>query len=200
MLRRVAVTGGLSCGKSSVCRLMKDLGAYVVSADEIVHQLLSPTTELGKKVVSLLGDEIIHNGLIDRSIVAKKVFNEPVLLASLESLLHPAVMEEIERQYQQALKTSSAPLFVAEIPLLFEINGEKNFQIVISVHADPETCFNRFHQAPGRTKSEFLLRMSRQLSSEEKAKRANFVINNSGSLEDLKKDVTDLYHQLINQP
>ena len=76
-LRKVAVTGGLSCGKSSVCRIFKELGAYVVSADEIVHRLLSTKTNLGQQVISLLGKEIITNGKINRSTIAKKVFNDP---------------------------------------------------------------------------------------------------------------------------
>ena len=119
-LRKIAITGGLSCGKSSVCRIFKELGAYVISADEVVHQLLSPTTNLGRQVISLLGADIVVDKQIDRSKIAKKVFKQPALLQSLENLLHPAVRDEIEKQYQQIANQPSPPLFVVEIPLLFE--------------------------------------------------------------------------------
>ncbi len=87
-LEKVAITGGLSCGKSSVCRYFKELGAYVISADEIVHQLLIPTNELGQEVIALLGKDIAVNGTIDRSMIAKKVFENKTLLLSLEKLIH----------------------------------------------------------------------------------------------------------------
>ena len=81
----MAVTGGLSCGKSSVCRIFKELGAYVVSADEIVHQLLSPDTNLGQKIISLLGTEIVVNQKLDRSRIAEMYFKNPELLNRLKN-------------------------------------------------------------------------------------------------------------------
>lgn len=115
-LRKVAITGGLSCGKSSVCRFFKELGAHVVSADEIVHQLLSPTQRLGQQVIALIGGDIVVNGKIDRSIIAKKVFDNKRLLHSLEELIHPVVLNEIEKQYQQVSNQGKAPLFYSRNP------------------------------------------------------------------------------------
>src|ERR1700733_7337913 len=119
-LRKIAVTGGLSCGKSSVCRIFKELGATVVSADEIVHQLLSPQVSFGQQVIMLMGPDIVVKGQIDRSRIAKKVFNNRTLLNSLEKILHPAVNNEIENLYQTALAKHKDKIFVAEIPLLYE--------------------------------------------------------------------------------
>lgn len=195
-LRKVAVTGGLSCGKSSVCRFFKELGSHVVNADEIVHQLLSSNTEISQQVINLLGSDIVVDKKIDRGIIANKVFNNHALLLSLESLLHPAVLNEIEKRYQQANIERKAPLFIAEIPLLYEINAQDNFDLIIDVWSNPEACRKRFKEKTGYEGDEFKNRMSRQLPPEEKAKRADITINNTGSLQDLQDAVVNVFNQL----
>lgn len=185
-LRKVAVTGGLSCGKSSVCRFFKKFGSYTVSADEIVHQLLSPVTTIGQNIIKLFGNDIIINNQIDRSKIAQKVFNQPALLNSLERILHPAVQQEIVKHYEQAIKLGQAKLFVAEIPLLFEAGTENFYDVVITVIAKPDISEKRFQKATGYDTAEFEKRSSRQMSLEEKAERADYIIENNGSLEELE--------------
>jgi dephospho-CoA kinase len=195
-LRKVAVTGGLSSGKSSVSRYFKELGAVVVSADEIVHQLLSPHDLIGQQVIKLIGSDIVQAGKIDRSKIAKKVFNDLDLLKSLEKILHPAVKNEIEKQYQMAVKNEIKGLFVTEIPLLFE-SDSGCFDATIAVISEPDLCRMRFKQTTGYDNDEFDKRMARQFSPEEKASRATFVIRNNGSLEDLRQAVIAIYSKLI---
>lgn len=199
MLRKIAVTGGLACGKSSVCQIFRDLGAYVVSADEIVHQLLSSKTSLGQQIIALLGNDIVVNDQIDRSAVAKKVFPNKALLQSLQKLLHPAVMAEIERQYHQVKEQNNVPLFVAEIPLLFEIAKEADFDAAVAVFADDEVSRKRFKAATGYGNEEYNRRKLQQLPPEEKAKRANHVIYNQGSLKQLRQSVEKLFQTLTLQ-
>jgi len=195
-LRKIAVTGGLSCGKSQVCRFFKDLGAYVVSADDVVHQLLSPKTSIGQQVIALLGSDIVNADHIDRSAVASHVFQNPDLLAKLEALLHPAVKREIDRHYQEACHQAKASLFVAEIPLLFETGAQEDFDYTIAVIADPEACKERFKQTTGYGQEEFSQRMKRQMSPDEKAALADFTLTNNGSLNDLEKTVKTYYANL----
>lgn len=199
-LSRVAVTGGLSCGKSSVCRILKELGAYVISADEIVHQLLSSDTNLGQEVIKLLGTDILVNNQIDRSRIAQLVFRNFELLQSLEKLLHPAVYDEIEKRYQQEAMHSQSTLFVAEVPLLFESGGEKWFDYTVAVVADPELCFERFKRATGYNKEEFENRSERQWPMLDKAKKAKYVIMNNESLISLRDVTQELYQELIEKP
>lgn len=196
-LRKVAVTGGLSCGKSSVCRFLKELGAYVVSADDIVHQLLSPKTLLGQKIIDLLGPDVLSNQEFDKAKIAKKVFRQPELLRSYEQLIHPAVREEIEKQYQKVKAEKSAQLFVAEIPLLFETGGNAFFDSIIVVSANQEHCKERFAKSKGYDPHEYERRSAMQLSIEEKKARADYVIENNGSLEELKQAVAKNYQQII---
>ncbi len=195
-LRKIAVTGGLSSGKSSVSRIFKELGAVVVSADEIVHQLLSPHDLIGQQVIKLMGSDIVQNGKIDRAKIAQKVFNNRDLLHSLEQILHPAVRLEVERQYQQAREQGINGLFVAEIPLLFE-SDSGTFDATVAVISDAEVCRMRFKKITGYDDNEFDKRMARQLPPEEKAQKATFVIRNNGSLDDLRQAVVAIYNKLI---
>lgn len=195
-LRKVAITGGLSCGKSSVCRFFKELGAHVVSADEIVHQLLIPTQPLGCQVIALLGQDIVVKEKIDRSIVAKKVFNDKALLCALEEFMHPAVLDEIKKQYQQIKNQGNPPFFIAEIPLLFETRSEDFFDTTIAVLAETKTSMQRFIASTGYDENEYFKRLANQMPADEKAKRADYVIDNSGNMEDLQKAVINIYNKL----
>lgn len=195
-LAKVAVTGGLSCGKSSACHFFKELGAYVVSADEIVDQILSPHTSLGQKVIKLIGPEIVVDQQIDHAKIAKKVFNNPQLLHSLEALLHPAVLQALETSYQQIKQTKQYPLFVAEVPLLYEAGFESWFDYVIVITATREQCKERFHKKTGYGEEEFTKRSKRQWDTELKAQRADSVIVNNGSLEELKREIEKIFIKL----
>ncbi len=172
--KKVAVTGQPGVGKSTVCGFLAELGAETVSSDQIAHQLLDPETECGKRIIDLLGEEVLVEGKFDRERIAQKVFKERSLLKSLENHLHPLVLEEIERRYKQSL----APLFVAEVPLLYESTWEGYFDAVILVISNRESLF-----------------ADRQwgfLPVEEKAKKADIIIENNGTLDDLKSHISKL--------
>lgn len=190
-LKKVAVTGGLAAGKTTVCRIFEELGAYVISSDKIAHQLLSPDTKLGKQVIQLLGPEIVRGHSLDRNLIAAKVFSEPKLLQALEQLLHPAVFDVIEQTYKQIAKEGKYPLFIAEVPLLYESERQGHFDLVIAVSAPEETAKKRF----GKEEA-FDQRMMRQLPPAHKAAKADYVIENSGDLAALKKQVTKHFHNL----
>ena len=170
--KKVAVTGRPGSGKSTVCAFLAALGAETVNSDQIAHQLLNPQTECGKQIVDLLGEEVLVEGKFSRERIAEKVFENRPLLESLEKLLHPRVLEEIERKYQQ----SSASLFVAEVPLLYESGWETHFDTVILVVSEKESSFPE--------------REWRFLPLSEKKERADIIIENNGSLEELKKKIS----------
>lgn len=193
VLKKIAVTGGLSCGKSTVCQIFQECGAYVVNADQIVHQLLTSADSVRGQVIDLLGEEIVEKGWIQRRLIADLVFKDKKQLKELEHILYPEVTREIEKQYLQAKNDPSLRLFVAEIPLLFEAGWEIAFDNVVTVAADPEIAKKRF-QSQGKT--DYLDRMSQQMTLKEKIDKADVVIYNNGSLADLKKQVKQIYKQL----
>lgn len=195
----MAVTGGLSCGKSSVCRFFKELGAHVISADAVVHQLISSDTNLGQELIDLLGDDIVVNNKIDRARVAKLVFKDPELLEELEEVLHPRVYEEIENEYRAWKDRREGSLFIAEVPLLYETQGEKRFDGVIAVIAARETCLKRFLESTNYDEEDFENRMGEQLALQDKALKADYVIVNDGDLAELKENVEELFNELITE-
>lgn len=196
-MKKVAVTGGLSSGKSSVCHFLKHLGAYTVSADEIVHQLLSPHTQIGHKVLNLLGQEILKEGHFDRAKIAEIVFVDPKKLKKLEEILHPAVFNTIDSLYLQVKSQKTHALFVAEIPLLFESDRQSHFEKVVVVIADPNIAKKRFQANTAYSFEEFERRMARQLDPSIKATKADFTIKNNGSLAELETITKQLYQSLI---
>ncbi len=188
-LRRVAITGGLASGKSTVCKIFKKNGAYVVDSDAIVHKLLSPDTVIGKQVVGLLGTKIVVKRQIDRKKIAELVFSNPEKLDALEAILHPAVKREIEEAYLAVKKNPSYSFFVAEVPLLYEARMEMMFDTVIAVIADPAIARKRFPK-------DYAARMQRQEKAETKALKADFTIVNNGDLASLEKKTLKIIKEL----
>lgn len=184
MLKKIAVTGGLASGKTTVCDVFQELGAYVVSADQIVHQLLSKSAVI-QKVEKLLGSQVVKDAKIKRDQVANLVFTNPTLLHKLEALMHPLVFKEIKNQYKKAIE-KKATLFVAEVPLLFEAGFDSFFDQTVAVVAPENECEKRFGK-------DYAQRMSRQLNPEHKAQKANYIIENLGSLEELKTKAKNLF-------
>ncbi len=195
-LKKVALTGGISSGKSTVGSLFKDQGAYVLDADVIVHQLLDhPSVQ--SQIIQLLGPQIQADGKINRKKVAEIVFHDFEKLNRLENMLHPLVREEVEEKFKEISKEKKWTLFVVEIPLLFETEAEKFYDATVAVIAPENQCKTRYaHKHPFGQKS-FEMRVKRQLPQTEKAKRADFVLVNDGTFEDLKQAFNQMYSQLI---
>lgn len=190
-LRKIAITGGIACGKSSVTKILKKLGAFVVSADEIVHNLLSHDASTISQVIDLLGPEVEKNGSIDRKLAGEKVFRDPDTLLALEQIIHPKVRKAIQSQSLQAI---GSPLFVAEIPLYYEgLKGKEDFFDKIVVVAAPEAdCIGRWEKG----EEDYRRRSKRLIPLKEKIARADYVITNDAGLDHLEKQVTTLYQQL----
>jgi dephospho-CoA kinase len=187
-LKKIAITGTVSSGKSEVCKILKSQsGTKVVSTDEIVHRLLSQDTNLIEQVIELLGQDVVEGHQLNRSLIAKKVFSHPERLKSLEALIHPKVFEEVEKEAKLAEKRGIS-LFIVEVPLLFEGDFASYFDKTVAVIADVDIRRDRFFD-----KSSFDSRNRSQLTDEQKANLADCVIENNGTLEQLKFQVLSLF-------
>ena len=189
-LKKIAVTGSLASGKTTVCQILKACGGYVIYADAIVHEQLSLATVIGQQVVSLLGTSIITGNQIDRTKIAKIVFSNSQKLNSLQQILHPEVRREIEREYKRVQHQPYA-FFVAEVPLLYEAKMEDLFDTVIAVVTEEAIARKRYGKD-----EEFDQRMACQMHEKEKAEKADFTIFNNGDLAALKSQVIKLAETL----
>lgn len=200
ILKKIAITGCLSSGKSTVCNLLKELGAYVLDTDKIVHDLLNHREDIQKKVIALLGQDILEDGILNRRKIAQKVFKDPLLLSHLETILHPEVRIEVQKKWLEISKQTNWSAFVVEIPLLFETEPRHLFDATLTVHADEALCFKRFQTKTGRTKEEYDSRMERQMPSKLKIDKADYALYNDGSLSNLKKATQKIFSQITDNP
>ena len=195
-MRTVGITGGIASGKTSVCRMLKNLGAQVVFTDQVVHALLVPDTNIGKRILKIVGADVVEDGKFNREKIAKRVFNSPDLLFQLEEVLHPEVYQELERKIQETLNKTPLPsLFVVEVPLLFEVGFDRLFDKTVVVVADEKLRNRRCNLIK---QADFEKRSSRHLTQEEKMQRADYILDNNGTLEELFVKTSNLYHQLTN--
>ena len=190
----VAVTGPLACGKSSFVKMLGDLGAETASADEIVHDLLARDPKTIDTVAQRFGEGLRGEKGIDRKALGREVFGDAEALQDLEDLLHPRVREETDRR----TGVSEADLFVAEIPLLFEGGGSGQFDVTVAVTA-PEERRKKWAQQRGMGEEQRRAIEDRQLSGEEKARRADEVVQNDGDLDKLREQAKDLVERVLGE-
>ena len=192
---RLGVTGGIGSGKSTATAFLADLGAAVVSADELVHHLLAEQAIISR-VERHFGGDVLEDEQIDRPALAQVVFNDAGELVWLESLLHPHVKRLIDSwARKQEARRPRPPLLVAEVPLLFETDMAEVFDYILLVTA-PEAA-RRKRLSAKVTASEFARRAARQLPEADKAGRSDFVVENVGGREGLKAYVGEVYASIL---
>lgn len=189
----VGLTGGIGSGKSEALAACRRLGAAVLSSDEVVHELLS-TPEVRDMLAERWGNEVLADGDVSREAVAGIVFERPDELAWLEGVLFPRVGQRMAAWRAQLESRKDRPeLAVVEVPLLFEAGVEGVFDATVAIVAGEnlreERAGARDHRALGG-------REARQLSQEEKARRADHLVRNDGTLEELEQAMSQLLAQL----
>lgn len=197
-MKKIAITGNVATGKSTVCRILKDHGASTLSSDTIIHQLLANDPSCIEQVISLFGSKVITDEKIDRKKVADIVFKDEEKLKALESLLHPLLLRRIDEEFKKVEAEGKENYFVVELPLVQEIGREKDFDLIVAVVSDNDEAMKRFIQA-GFSKNSFLKRNARQWDPEKKAKHADYVIVNDGTFEDLKQKILEMIKEIDSQ-
>jgi dephospho-CoA kinase len=185
---RIALTGSIGMGKSTVAKMFERAGVPVFDADAIVRQLQSPGGGLVEKIGELFPGTV-RSGTLDRDCLAQIVLSDPQKLSALEAIVHPAVREAREAFVQ---KHSEAAALIFEIPLLFETQGEGDFDKVIVVSAPAEVQRARVLARPGMLEPKLDSILERQTPDEEKRRRADFVIDTAGDLSTTEAQVRDI--------
>jgi dephospho-CoA kinase len=183
----IAVTGPFASGKSTFVGLLGELGAETVSADEIVHDLLAEDEATISGVVERFGEDVRGEQGVDRRTLGRKVFGDPEALQDLENILHPLVRRETQRR----VAVSEASLFVAEVPLLFEGGSSADYDCTVAVVV-PEERRRAWAAERGVDEAALAAIETRQLGQEEKARRADVVVQNDGDVDKLRRQAEEL--------
>ena len=192
---KIAITGGIGCGKSTVLEFLEANGVACLSADAVVRHLLSEDQSVIDSVIEHFGTELKNeSGSIDRRALAKIVFQSKSDLEWLESLLHPLVRESCEAFFI----AHNAQLACVEIPLLFEKRLEKEYDLVVSIVSSDVNANIRL-RLKGYSDMDIAFRRQQQLPNSIKAERSNFVLSNDGSLNFLEQQIITLLSTIKHQ-
>ncbi|MGC4112497.1 MAG: dephospho-CoA kinase [Nocardioides sp.] len=194
---RAGLTGGVAAGKSTVSRLLRELGAVVVDADALAREVVAADTPGLAAVVAEFGPDMLDSeGGLDRARLGAVVFADPERRAALEAIIHPlarARAAEIERSAPEGA------LVVHDIPLLVETGQASDFDAVIVVDVPPEQQVERAVRDRGWSEEEARSRLAAQASRADRLAVATHVIDNSGTLEDLRHRVTEVFEALTGR-
>lgn len=195
-MRKIAVTGIIGSGKSTIGSILKKKGMSFISADALVTRTIAPNNPGHTKLLTLLGPEYLDTkGHFNTQKIARAAFQNKSLLYQIESIIHPIVWNLIQEE-EQKLRFSGKKLVFYEIPLLFEKQWESFFDCIIVIAIDPQIQKKRLQQYRHFTCEEIKNRMQFQISQEEKMKKADHIIWNNSSLKALEKQVFSLIHSL----
>jgi dephospho-CoA kinase len=190
----IGLTGGIGSGKSTVSALLAERGAVVIDADRITRELQEPGTSVFEAMVERFGPGIVAaDGTLDRQAVADVVFSDAQALQALNAIVHPAVGAEIARRLEAEAGTDR--VVILDVPLLVE-SGRDDLAALVVVDVDPEIALQRLVEQRGMREDDARARMARQASREDRLARADEVIDNSGSLDDLATQVDALWARL----
>ncbi len=191
---RVALTGGIASGKSTVSALLRGLGAVVIDADRLARDVVAPGTPGLAEVVAAFGDSVLaEDGSLDRPAVARLVFADEERRRRLEGIIHPRVFEEFVRLEAEA---PEGALVVHDIPLLAESGRTDDFEAVLVVDAPHETQVERMVRDRGMTREDAEARIAAQADRDARLAIATHVIHNDGTREELEARVREVYAEL----
>jgi len=192
----IGLTGGILTGKSTVSGMLAQRGAVIIDADKIGHQAYKPHTETWQQVIETFGRGILkENGEINRKKVGEIVFNNPQALARLNEIMHPQ-MHSMMREEIERLRGEGVEVVVLEAAVLIEANWTDLVDKVWVTVAPEETAVKRLQNRGGLTKDEARARIRSQLSSEERAKHADVIIDTDCELAEVEARVEELWQRL----
>jgi len=192
-MKRIAVTGGIGSGKSTITGIFEVLGIPVYYADAAAKRLMNENGELKAKIIQHFGAAAYADGLLDRKYLASQVFNNKEKLDLLNSFVHPLTIKDGEERMQR----QTTPYAIKEAALIFESGMEKQFDYIIGVSAPPALRIQRAMKRDHISEEEVLSRMNKQMDEDAKLKRCDFIIINDEQ-QAVIPQVMELHKKFIN--
>jgi len=189
----IGVTGGIGSGKSEVCRFFEKLDVPVLSADALAKEISNYDPRVKQLLVKLLGlQAYTSDGVLDRAYVASRIFSSKTVQKKINAIVHPRVEEEVKRRFSD-LEKGGARITIVEAALIYEAGLDRLLDAVVVVDANEETKVDRVVKRDNISRTSVLDRMKAQMDSSTKLKKADYVIYNEGTLEELDQKVRFLY-------
>jgi len=195
-MRVIGLTGGIGSGKSTVSRFLAELGAVIIDADKVGHEVLSTSSQVRRELLATFGWQIIApSGEVNRKKLAEIVFQDPESLSQLNQIMHPRMYDTVKAQLEEYRK-QGAGVVVLEAPLLIEANWTSLVDEVWVTVASESTVLRRLKEKFGLSEPESLARIGSQLPTEERTKHADVIIDTDCALGELKAKVKELWQGL----
>ncbi|MCE3274931.1 MAG: coaE [Propionibacteriaceae bacterium] len=190
---RVGLTGGIASGKGAVAAELAARGAIIIDADVLAREVVEPGTPALAAIIDRFGPQVLSDGQLDRARLAQIVFADPLARRDLERIVHPAVRARAADLERAA---GRAAVVVHVIPLLVETGQQEDFDLVVTVDVDHETQIKRLIARNGYTRAEAESRIAAQASREDRRIAADVVLDNTGSLAQLREQIDALWAEL----
>jgi len=195
---KVGLTGGIASGKSTVSEAFARLGAKVLDADEVAREVVLPGKPAWTKLRHTFGSEFfLPDGEVNRSKLRRLVFADPEQRSRLNEIVHPEVMREIDFRFEQLTSSAEHAVVLVDVPLLIEVGVAHRFDKLVVVYANESVQVMRLMQRDGLSREEARQALSVQIDLREKAKKADFVIDNSGTPEETQAQVEKVWQELL---
>ncbi|MGD9488944.1 MAG: dephospho-CoA kinase [Calditrichaceae bacterium] len=194
----VGVTGGIGSGQSTVCEFLEKMSCKVINADLKAREVIQKDRNLQRLLKNTFGNGIfMDNGELDRKKLAEIAFKDELNTMKLNHLVHPRMVECLIEDMEKARFSKRYPIVIVDAALIYEISIEKFFDYVIVVNAPLNMRQTRVIGRDGMSKRQFMERVNKQIPLEDKVKWADFVINNDGSMEELKERAKEVFQKLM---
>jgi dephospho-CoA kinase len=196
-MKVIGLTGGYKTGKSTVAGEFAKLGALIIDADKLAHQALEPASGIYRKIITEFSDKILdERGRISRKKLAEEVFNDQNKLNSLNAIVHPYVIKKMKEELSRIEKNDPEAKVVIDLPLLYEAGVQNLMDKIIVVSSTRDKQLMRAKQATRLSERQINRRIESQFPLDKKGEMADAVIDNSGDLEETRKQVVKIWKQI----
>jgi dephospho-CoA kinase len=198
MTRRIALTGGIASGKSTVAQMFADMGALILDADKAAREVVRPSSPCWRKLKELLGEDYFTaDGQLKRREVRDLIIRDDRYRNQVNAILHPAINEAMESEWEKARTSQPGRPVIFDIPLLFEVHLEGRFDTVILAYVPPEVQIERLAARDGVSRPNAERALTMQLPIESKKARSHFIIDNSLDLANTRRQVEAVWRKLL---
>ena len=195
---RIGLTGGIGTGKSTASKILKEFGAFIFDADKEAKKILLSNETIKGELISEFGTDIMTgDGDLDNNKLARVAFQDQNHQLTLNTIVHPYVFKEIDKNFDKEQNSGNHDIFIVDAALIYESGADTHMDYVIVITALIKTRMERALARETLNREEILRRIDLQWPEEDKASLADFVIHNDGSEEDLRKNISEIYTELV---